>query len=101
MSKSLKYPYSWGETVVNDFVSRYGRGTYNFALTIGISVGELKFYLINILCSGISEKWETVKRQIIDLELLSTEIIRNYDPAEVRLLHKCFVLIHINIVKSL
>ena len=65
MSTLLKYPYKWGVGIVNALVEKYARGTYYLSRLLDIAPGELRHYLVLLLCSGNSVKWESVKRLII------------------------------------
>lgn len=87
----LKYPYRWGRDAVQDFVERYARGTYFLGLLLDISPGEVRHYLILVLCHGRSVQFESVKRVIKTLETYRKEDLTRYSPEDRKRLYKCLL----------
>ncbi|MBA7550015.1 hypothetical protein ES705_42520 [subsurface metagenome] len=88
MSTTLHYPYHWGKGVVQPFVEKYARGTYYLAKLLGIAPGVLRHYLILILCSGNSLKYEGLKKLIKQNDLYYEDDLSRYSDGERELLYK-------------
>jgi hypothetical protein len=89
LSTKLKYPYNWGRSVVQAFVEKYARGTYIFARLVNLSPGEVRHYLILILCSGNNLKWESLKREIMMCCNYESGDIGHLGVSGRKALHKC------------
>lgn len=88
MSSSFKYSYSWSRETVNRFVESYSRGWYNFARILDIPPGELRCKLSEVLASGNSVRWESVKRVIKSLSGYHPDDLKKFSKAESELLYK-------------
>lgn len=93
MSTKLKYPYHWGTRIVNALVEKYARGTYYLAKLVNIPPGQLRHYLVLLLCSGNSVKWEAIKRLIIYNQGNSTEELSKYSIEDRKELYRRLVVI--------
>lgn len=59
-----KYPYKWGQEVVEKFVEQYSRGTSFLAYMLGISREKCIKLLILRVCQDNQLRWRTMKRTI-------------------------------------
>lgn len=89
--QKLKYPYNWGRTVVQEFIERYGRGSYFLAKLLDITPGEVRHGLIMRLCRGDQIRFEAIKRMIKLLSDYSAEEIKRFSAEERKLLYKYYL----------
>ena len=89
--KPLVYPYRWGVGIVNTFVEKYARATYNFAKCVDLSPGEVRHFLILSLCRGNSLQFEAFKRTVKVMGDYTAEDLARYSPAQKKQLNKWLV----------
>lgn len=88
MSTLLKYPYKWGKEVVNAFVEKYPRATWNTSQIMNLSPGELRHRLIMTLCKGNSVRFEAMKTMVILMKDYDREDLARFSQKERQLLYK-------------
>jgi len=88
----LIYPYSWGRNIVNTFVEKYPRGTWNLAKLTAISPGEVRHQLIILVCTGNELKFGAMKRVIKCLCDYAPEDLKRLSFLSRAVLHKYLVL---------
>lgn len=93
MSTYLKYQYNWAKNVVNTFVEKYARGSYNLARMMDCPAGELRHFLCMMIATGNSLKWQIVKKIIKSLQSDEYADIRHLSPPEQKALYKCLAVL--------
>lgn len=89
MAQTSRYSYSWAKGVVNTFVEKYARGTYNLARMLNLSPGELRHSMVLCLASGNSLKWRALKRAVVYASGYSEDDIKAIPVSERKTLYKC------------
>jgi hypothetical protein len=84
--KDFKYPYKWGEGIIQDFIERYPRATDFLCKMAEIDVKEFRFVMVKAICNGNQVRFEALKRLI---KRCNEEVFESYKhlPLKERLLY--------------
>ena len=93
MSSNLKYPYRWCATQVNNFVEKYGRGTYFLAKLLECSPGEVRQSLVMWLAKGNNIRFEALKQVIKYMNTYTADDVRKVKVKDREALYKCYLYI--------
>lgn len=87
----LKYPYDWGESIVERLIQKYVRASLNSAKNLGVTPKVLRRALILTLCSGNSRVWEYIRWQISHCGGLQLDLEHDQPIFFMEILNKCAV----------